>query len=295
MSAPTLAARTFDMAAGPPSPQLVRIRDLIYQVAGIFQPDNKLRMLEERCVKRMQAVGATGLHDYYECLTTRPIRQVELVNLLNEITVGETCFFRNQPQLDAVRHVVLPRILEARSGMALRHLRIWSAGCSTGEEPYTLAMVLSEHAERNIRFHFRVLATDISTVVLEQAERAVFRSELVQPVPAELRRRYLLRSKDPQNRLYRVVPELRRMVEFRRLNLMDSNFGIEEPVDVIFCRNVIIYFDPPTRARLLQRFTRQLRPGGYLFLGHSETLHGLDVPLIPSGPTVYRKPHDAGG
>jgi chemotaxis protein methyltransferase CheR len=112
----------------------------------------------------------------------------------------------------------------------------------------------------------------------------------VQPVPADLRRKYLLRSRDSEKRLYRVVPELRQMVEFRRLNLMDSDFGIGQPVDIIFCRNVIIYFDPPTRGRLLQRFTRQLRPGGYLFLGHSETLHGLDVPLVAAGPTVYRKP-----
>ena len=123
---------------GPPDPDLIRIRDLIYQVAGIFHPDNKLRLLLDRCGRRMKELKSQSLHEYFECLTVRPTRQAELVALLNEITIGETCFFRNQPQLDSLRQVVLPKIVEAKSKLPLRRLRIWSAGCSTGEEPYTL-------------------------------------------------------------------------------------------------------------------------------------------------------------
>src|SRR5258708_14280060 len=131
-------------AAAPAAPALIQIRDLIYQTAGIFHSDNKLRLLEDRCQRRMQALGVATLREYHECLTVKPIRQAELVSLLNEITIGETCFFRNRPQLDAIRKIVLPKIIEPKSKLSLPKLRIWSAGCSTGQEPYTLSMILLE-------------------------------------------------------------------------------------------------------------------------------------------------------
>jgi chemotaxis protein methyltransferase CheR len=127
--------------------QLIQIRDLIYRVAGIFHADNKLRLMEDRCHKRMTALGVSNLRDYYDCLTIKPIRQAELVSLLNEITIGETCFFRNRPQIDAIRKIVLPKLIEAKNKLELQKLRIWSAGCSTGEEPYTLSMLLMEEAQ----------------------------------------------------------------------------------------------------------------------------------------------------
>ena len=120
----------------PPSPALLQIRDVIYKTSGIFQADNRLYALESRCQKRMHSLGISTLNEYFDCLTSRPIHRAELISLLNEITVGETCFFRNRPQLEAIRKVVLPRIMEAKSQIALRHIRLWSAGCSTGEEPY---------------------------------------------------------------------------------------------------------------------------------------------------------------
>src|SRR5947199_5121423 len=144
MSTTQSIPKTVGRPEGPPDPSLVQIRDLVDQVAGIFQPDNKLRFLEDRCVKRMQAVGVKSFREYYECLTIKPIRQAELIALLNEITIGETCFFRNQPQLDALRHVVVPKITEAKAKLPFRRMRIWSAGCSNGEEPYTLSMLLRE-------------------------------------------------------------------------------------------------------------------------------------------------------
>lgn len=148
---------------GPPDAHLVKIRDLIYQVAGIFQPDNKFRFLEDRCQRRMKELRVTGYRDYYDCLTVKPIRQAELISLLNEITVGETCFFRNQPQLDALRHIVLPRIVEAKSKLPMRNLRIWSAGCSTGEEPYTLSMLLTEETAGLLKgWTFEIIATDLN-------------------------------------------------------------------------------------------------------------------------------------
>jgi chemotaxis protein methyltransferase CheR len=265
-----------------------RLSELIYVQCGIHLTAEKQSLLESRLRKRVRSLQMNSSSEYCSYVLAGGGRPEELPHLIDVVTTNKTDFFRESQHFDFLIRVALPS-LESEGVTGGSGTLIWSAGCSTGEEPYTLAMVLSEHAARNSRFRFRLLATDISTVVLEQAQRAVFKSELVQPVPAEMRRKYLLRSKDSHKRLYRVVPELRQMVEFRRLNLMESDFGIGEPVDIIFCRNVIIYFDPPTRARLLQRFSRQLRPGGYLFLGHSETLHGLDVPLVPAGPTVYRK------
>jgi chemotaxis protein methyltransferase CheR len=136
---------------GPPDPDLIRIRDLIYQVAGIFHPDTKLRLLFDRCGRRMKELKTTSLREYFEHLTMRPTRQAELVALLNEITIGETCFFRSQAQLDALQQIILPKIIEAKAKLPIRRLRIWSAGCSTGEEPYTLSMVLQEESQRRLK------------------------------------------------------------------------------------------------------------------------------------------------
>ena len=138
-------------------------------------------------------------------------------------------------------------------------------------------------------FSFEILATDISTTVLRRAQAAVYDEEKVEPVPPDFRRRYLLRSKDRSRAMVRVVPELRSLVRFGRLNLMDDDFGFGEPLDVVFCRNVIIYFDKPTQQKLLNRICRYISPGGYVFMGHSETLFGMDVPLTQVAPTVYRK------
>jgi chemotaxis protein methyltransferase CheR len=170
-----------------------------------------------------------------------------------------------------------------------RKLRVWSAGCSTGEEPYTLAMTLYEYAETVPGFDFQILATDLSTRVLEKAKQAVYDDERVEPVPKLMKNKYLLRSKDRSSGKVRIVPELREKVRFRRLNFMDDDFGIHEPFDIIFCRNVVIYFDRPTQERLLNKFYANLTKDGFIFMGHSETLNGLDVPLVMVHPTVYRK------
>src|SRR5437879_1678523 len=148
---------------GPPEPNLVRIRDLVYRVAGIFHPDNKLRLLQDRCGRRMKELKVQTFREYFECLTVRPLRQAELTALLNEITIGETCFFRNRPQLDALRRIVIPNILAAKSNFPQRRLRIWSAGCSTGEEPYTLRMLQLEEGDSQLKnWIVEILATDIN-------------------------------------------------------------------------------------------------------------------------------------
>jgi chemotaxis protein methyltransferase CheR len=174
---------------------------------------------------------------------------------------------------------VLPELSRTRNTIAA-----WSAGCSSGEEPYTLAMVLKEFG-----CNFVIVATDISTKVLDKARLAVYDEERIDPISPELKKKYLLASKNRIKRLYRITPELRAHVRFRKLNFMDDDFGFREPLDIIFCRNVIIYFDKPTQERLLNKFSHCLAPDGYLFMGHSETLFGMDVPLTQAAPTIYRK------
>jgi chemotaxis protein methyltransferase CheR len=150
-------------------------------------------------------------------------------------------------------------------------------------------MILSEYAQGCSGFRFGILATDICTEVLSKAALGVFKSETTRPVPLELRRKYFMRSRDPKSDLLRVVPELRALIDFRRLNFMDPDFGLTERPEIIFCRNVIIYFDRPTQVRLLEKLTRHLAPGGYFFAGHSESLQGMDLPLAPVAPSVYRR------
>ena len=262
-----------------------RLSRFIYEKCGIKMPEVKKTMLEARLQKRLRSRGIRKFSDYCDFLFSSEGMEQELVPMIDMVTTNKTDFFREPEHFDYLFQRVLPDWCQRHQGP----LAIWSAGCSSGEEPYTLAMVLSEFAETRPGFDFKILATDISTRVLDKAKNAVYGEALVDPVPMALRKKYLLRSKDRSSGLVRIVPELREKISFRRLNFMDEDFGLREQMDIIFCRNVIIYFDRPTQEKLLQRFHRQLKPGGFIFMGHSETLNGLDVALTNVFPTVYRK------
>ena len=270
----TAAAHSAIALEGPPDPELVRIRDLIYQVAGIFHPDNKLRLLLDRCSRRMKELQARSLREYFECLTTRPTRQAELVSLLNEITIGETCFFRNQPQLEALRQIVLPKIIEAKAKLPFRRLRIWSAGCSTGEEPYTLSILLLEESQRLKDWKIEILATDINQRSLDDAKNALYGSYSTRHLTPYFRQKYFTVAADDQLQLQSAV---RDSVTFSRLNLSeDARMIFMKGLDLIFCCNVLIYFDLASKRRVIQHFYNNLLPHGYLFLGHSESLYGVN-------------------
>lgn len=271
-----------------PDPDLVRLRDLVYQVAGIFHPDNKLRLLFDRCGRRMKELKVTTLRDYFDCLTVKPIRQSELIALLNEITIGETCFFRNQPQLDALRQVVVPKIIEAKAKMPLRRLRIWSAGCSTGEEPYTLSMLLREEPLLK-DWTVEIIATDLNERSLTHAKNALYGSYSTRNLTAFYRQKYFV----PVGEQLQVQPATRTNVSFSRVNLSDdARMTFMKSLDIIFCCNVLIYFDLASKRRVIQHFYNNLLPHGYLFLGHSESLYGVcdDFRLIHlPGSTAYVK------
>lgn len=287
-TAPSLrASPTTD---GPLEPELIRIREMIYRTAGIFHPDNKLRLLQDRCGRRMKELRIETLREYSECLTTSPDRQAELVALLNEITIGETSFFRNQPQLDALRRIVIPKILEVKSKLPLRRLRFWSAGCSTGEEPYTLRMLLLEEAGSQLKdWSTEILATDLNERSLAHAQEAVYGSYSTRNLTPAYRDKYFL----PQGDKLQLNAVARSNISFNRLNLSDdSRMTFMKNMDAIFCCNVLIYFDLASKRRVIQHFFNNLLPHGYLFLGHSESLFGVsdDFRLVHlPGTTAYVK------
>jgi chemotaxis protein methyltransferase CheR len=276
--------------AQAPDPELVRIRDLVYQVAGIFHPDNKLRLLLDRCGRRMKELQVTSLREYFECLTVKPTRQGELIALLNEITIGETCFFRNQPQLDALRQILVPKIIEAKARLPLRHLRIWSAGCSTGEEPYTLSMLLMEESFGRLKdWVVEIIATDLNERSLAHARNAVYGTYSTRNLTTYYRQKYFLPVADQ----LQVQPAVRGTISFSRVNLSDeARMTFIKSLDLIFCCNVLIYFDIASKRRVIQHFYNNLLPHGYLFMGHSESLYGVsdDFHLVHlPGATAYVK------
>jgi chemotaxis protein methyltransferase CheR len=260
------------------------LKDFIYRECGIHITDAKKTMLEARLLKRLKSLNFSNFTDYCNYLLSPEGKEEELPLMINQVTTNKTDFFREPGHFDYLVKHVLPTLESAE-----KPVTIWSAGCSTGEEPYTLAMMLKEYGRGPIRDDFLILATDISTRVLEKARLAIYDMNAVSQIPSDFQRKYLLRSKDRSSPLFRVKPEVRRHIRFRRLNFMDDDFGFREKMDVIFCRNVIIYFDKPTQERLLNKFCHYLAPDGHIFMGHSETLFGMKIPLALVAPTIYRR------
>lgn len=254
---------------------------------GIKMPESKKHMIESRLQKRLRSLELRSFRDYYDFVVSPKGMRNELVKMIDAVTTNKTDFFREPAHFTYLTETVLPELAGSNN---YEGIRVWSAGCSSGEEPYTLAMVLSEYDRKFQRCRFSILATDICTSVLETACKGIYEEEKIAPVPHELRKKYLLRSRDRSLGVIRMAPEIRSLVTFRRLNFLDDNYAIAEPLQVIFCRNVLIYFDRATQEKLINRFCRKLVPGGYLFLGHSETINGMNVPLKHVESTIYRKP-----
>jgi chemotaxis protein methyltransferase CheR len=264
-----------------------RLCDLIYAEAGIHLNLEKKTMLEARVKRRLKILDIETYSLYCDYLFGHKGLRDEISHLIDVVTTNKTDFFREPKHFEYLTAKALPEL--ASHDHSGKPLLIWSAGCSTGEEPYTLAIVLSEYALTHPGFRFRILATDISTLVLAKADRGVYTTDVVAPVSSALKLKYFMRSKDRASNQVRVTPELRRAIEFRRLNFMDTDYGVTEKVDAIFCRNVIIYFDRPTQQRILNRLASYLSPDGYMFVGHAETLHDMNLPLRPVAPALYRR------
>lgn len=263
------------------------IADLIERQVGIKLPAGKRLMLEGRLQKRARALEHADLNEYIGYLFEEGQFDNEFTHLIDAVTTNKTDFFREPQHFAYLKDVVIPDLLgkTARS----RNLKVWSAACSTGMEAYTTAMVLDDMIRTGSRFQFRVLGTDISTSVLRLARAGIYTRDAIAPVPADFVRRYVLFSKDKSRGEVRIAPELRQLVHFMRMNLMDVSYPVDRDVDVIFCRNVLIYFDRDTQRRVVERLASHLRPGGYLMVGHSESMvHSVLPGLKQVHPTIFK-------
>ncbi len=244
-------------------------RTLIYDEAGIALRPERRAFLASRVRNRLHARGLRSPYQYYRLLSDGAQGKAELLHFLDLLTINETSFFRNAPQFELLRGRVLPEVLERKAREGATTLRIWSAGCATGEEPYSLAMAVLELNPGARGVAPRIYASDISLTALEFAQRGVYPEGKVQGLPARLRARHF-QARDGG---HAVGEELRRLIVFDYHNLKHEN-GLSD-LDIIFCRNVMIYFDEAEQRRLVDKFHRSLRPEGYLFLGHAESLQGL--------------------
>ncbi|MGB6631780.1 MAG: protein-glutamate O-methyltransferase CheR [Terriglobales bacterium] len=252
-----------------------QIRDLVYKVSGIYKAEEKLYLLADGCGRRMKQLDARSARDYWDRLTAAPFRDAELRELLNEITIGETCLFRSQPQLDALRKVILPEIVAEKTKQITKRLRIWSAGCSTGEESYTLAMNMLEESERLLKgWTVEILATDLNDRSVEAAKAGIYGDYALRNTSDLYKRKYFSTIDEKK---MQVLPAVKKLITFSRLNLQeDSKMLFMKGMDLIFCCNVLIYFDGASKSKVIDHFFSNLNFGGYFFLGTSESLMKLN-------------------
>jgi len=256
-----------------------RISRLIELEAGIKMPAEKRQLLVNRLARRLKELGLDSYDTYCEYIFNNP-HPDEIGFLINAIATHKTEFFREMGTFDFLSQGILPDLADARG----EPLEIWSAACSSGEEPYSVAMLCQDGA-----IPHRILATDISTDILEKALAAVYRREQLDQIPPEFHGRFLLFPRDSTRPVFRIAPAVRSSVRFRRLNLL--NFDPPDQLcDVILCRNVLIYFEPATRAAVIARLSGSLRRGGYLLIGTSESLLGIETDLRSVAPGIYKKP-----
>jgi len=257
----------------------------IYDYSGIKMPESKITMLEGRLRRRLRATGIGTLDAYCEFLFKKDGIASESIYLIDAVTTNKTDFFREPKHFEFMQRSGLRDMVNAGH----KRLRIWSSACSTGAEPYTIAMVLQEFVESNREIDYSILATDLSTEVLQAAKRGVYPRDMVMPVPSSMQQKYVMMPRDKTRGDIRIIPKLRAKIGFARLNLMDASYPVGEPMQMIFCRNVLIYFDKQTQAKVLTRLCECLVPGGYLFVGHSESVTGIPLPVKQVANTVFRK------
>lgn len=266
-----------------------KLSQFIYSECGIKMPPAKKVMLEARLRKRLRELNLDSFADYCDLIFSSTASNDELIHMIDVVTTNKTEFFREPKQFSYMTDTAVPELISQYGAGVKRKLRLWSAGCSTGEEPYTLAMVLQRLSDSIPDFDYSILASDISTQVLEKALMGIYPMDRLEGLPAEIKKKYFLRSKDKTKSLVRIVPELRQKVTFQRINFMDEDYGVKERQDMIYCRNVIIYFDKKTQEQFISKLCNYLIAGGYLFLGHSETLFNMDLPLIQIGASTYKR------
>lgn len=265
-----------------------RISDLVYEHCGINLLEGKKGLVRSRLASRLRQGNFKTFSEYMDHAIKDKTGE-EFSILIDKLSTNLTSFFREMQHFDFLRETFLPSLLERKEDKGDLRIRAWSAGCSSGEEPYSIAITLLESVHGDPSWDIKVLATDISTSVLETAQRGIYNEDRVAPVPSMQKNRYLVKSQVKGQKKYEVSESLRNVIIFRYLNLM-KDWPIKGPLNFIFCRNVMIYFDKATQLRLVNRFWDLLDSGGYLFTGHSESLTGIEHKFKYIQPTIYMKP-----
>ncbi len=266
-----------------------KVGDMVHRHCGITLHDGKRELVKARIAKRLRATGHGSIPEYLKAVETDASGR-EFIELIDAMSTNLTSFFREENHFVHLRQAHLPTVIERKAKVRDRRLRVWSAGCSSGEEPYSLAMTILEALDGAGTWDVRILATDISTHVLRLASAGVYAGERLASVPAALRGKYFRAAPlDDGAAGFAASDALRNLIHFRHLNLM-APWPFNGPLDFIFCRNVMIYFDKPTQERLVGRYFDLLAPGGLLFTGHSESLTGINHRFKYVLPTIYRKP-----
>lgn len=270
--------------------EFILIRDFLYQQSGIFIAENRKYLVENRLSSRLRELGLRSFGEYYKYLRYDANRGTEMNKLFESMTTNETSFFRNQPQLDVFRDKVLTKVLAELRAKGQKKLRIWSAGCSSGEEPYTLAIILTEVLKQELSsWDIKITANDLSLAMLTSARRGLYNDYAIRTTPPDMLARYFTK----EGNLYRIDPKLQQLVNFSQINLSDKvQLQKVERSQIVFCRNVIIYFDDEMKKSVINAYYDNLLPGGYLIIGHSESLHNISRAFKPehhTGSIVYCK------
>jgi chemotaxis protein methyltransferase CheR len=259
-----------------------RIRKIVYEESGISLGNNKEALVSSRVSKRMRNLGLTDFQDYIDYLQSDR-SEVELVHLIDVISTNVTSFFREEGHFVFMKDVITKWLENGQ-----RKFRIWSSACSTGEEPYTIAMALYDIIN-GMNVDLKILATDISTKVLDRCKLGIYNEDKIKEVPDHFKKKYFDRTKEQENYLFSIKENLKKLIVFKRLNLSEPPFPMKGPMDIIFCRNVMIYFDNITRRKLLNEIFKLLKPGGFLMVGHAESLTGMMLEIKTVKPSIYMK------
>lgn len=266
-----------------------RLSDFIYSNFGIKLPNTKKVMLEARLQSRLKATNFSNFNEYCKYVFSPVGMKEEIPYMIDVVSTNKTDFFREKEHFNFLQKKALPFFMEKD----IRHINVWSSASSSGEEAYTLAMILEEWAEKNTGFSYHILGTDISSRVIEKAKVGIYNKERIDIVPANFKHKYFLKHKDPEVDEYRICKKLRDKVEFRRFNLVDDSYeGISSDFHLVFCRNVLIYFDKKTQEKVISKIMNYLKNDGFLFLGHSESISGLNLNLSQLQPTIYTLKHE---
>lgn len=262
-----------------------KLSEFINTYSGIKMPPTKKTLLESRLQRRIKELNVTSFEEYCNIVFSSNQKSTEVIKLIDRVCTNKTSFFREIGHFEYLQKHILPEMIDSNKKL----MKIWSAGCSSGEEPYSIAIAINEFRRSNEFIDYQILGSDLSTTILKQAKNAIYHESKIEDLPIEIKRRYFLKGKGEYKGVVRVKPEISKKVMYQRINFMDNEYPINESFDLAFCRNVLIYFDRETQEKVIKKICKKIKIGGYFFLGHSESTMGMQLPLKQLSPTIYQR------